>query len=623
MARLILGSGDRFTIGAGSSTTEVFGTSASETLTIAVGASVVLDASFNRGGDVITLAGNASSYSAVRSGSSVVLTDASGGSITVPVGTVGATIAFADASRSLVFDTLSSSIKLGSDSITTNKVTLSAGTGGAGSSSFTITAGDIETANALNGGAGAPIVKFVGNSGSVTVTVNSNAVTATKGIILEGNANLTITAGLLADKITVDGSGTNVINGGDGRDTLIGGSGNDTFVVGDGEFDAGVIDGGLGTDALEFSGTNDFSTGTLTSIENLKLNSTGTFTAAQLNAMTGTIVGDGKSVIIIKDAADAVVGKVDLAGQLSGIAQLTLGQNVTLTVKSVDLAGLAKLTVDPTAKLVTDVAGAVAIRALAPTVAFDIVDTAANVAAAPAAVLTAVGSIELGNASVAQVQSYLDAGIAGGKLNYVLVDSPANIVKANAAVLQNADGVAPTSTVTAAEAVVISGVGGLASAKVYTVTDTAANLANNAAGLQNAKAVIATTVANANQAAAIFAAAAGGNATTLSYDVNDTVAAIVAIAGPALNGATNVTATGNATVAQATTIYNATNVGSTVYNISDTAGVILQTANLAVVNAATNVAATGALVSEAAAIEALRNSGASSYTIVDALLCNV
>jgi hypothetical protein len=75
MNRLILSQGSTFSVGAGSSLTNVFGTAAgAETISIALGAKVVLDASFNRGGDVISLSGNAASYTAVQSGSSIILT---------------------------------------------------------------------------------------------------------------------------------------------------------------------------------------------------------------------------------------------------------------------------------------------------------------------------------------------------------------------------------------------------------------------------------------------------------------------------------------------------------------------------------------------------------------------
>ena len=130
MNRLILSQGSTFSVGAGSSLTNVFGTAAgAETISIALGAKVVLDASFNRGGDVIRLSGNAASYTAVQSGSSIILTDTEGTSVTIPVGTTGAQVSFADsAPRTLFFDTNLRAIKLGTDTIDATADALSAGT---------------------------------------------------------------------------------------------------------------------------------------------------------------------------------------------------------------------------------------------------------------------------------------------------------------------------------------------------------------------------------------------------------------------------------------------------------------------------------------------------------------
>ena len=72
-----------------------------ETLMI-TGGSITLDASFNKGGDIIDLPGRLSSFSAVRSGSSAVLTNGKD-NISIPVGTFGADLLFDDASLVLVY----------------------------------------------------------------------------------------------------------------------------------------------------------------------------------------------------------------------------------------------------------------------------------------------------------------------------------------------------------------------------------------------------------------------------------------------------------------------------------------------------------------------------------------
>jgi VCBS repeat-containing protein len=98
MALLTLSAGD--TVGLSFGAFNIIGTRAgSETLIlsnpISGNLSVTLDPSFNQGGDRIVLAGSASDYTIVRSGSSVVLTNGAI-TVTIPVGLVGADIVFAN-----------------------------------------------------------------------------------------------------------------------------------------------------------------------------------------------------------------------------------------------------------------------------------------------------------------------------------------------------------------------------------------------------------------------------------------------------------------------------------------------------------------------------------------------
>lgn len=77
MARLILAAGESY--GQLSGTSQVFGTSSgAETITIA-GGSAALDASFNRGGDTLIIAGSARDFTARASGSSVIISGGGGG----------------------------------------------------------------------------------------------------------------------------------------------------------------------------------------------------------------------------------------------------------------------------------------------------------------------------------------------------------------------------------------------------------------------------------------------------------------------------------------------------------------------------------------------------------------
>ncbi|WP_326523115.1 M10 family metallopeptidase C-terminal domain-containing protein [Sphingomonas sp.] len=96
-----------------------------ETVAVAKGASVAFDPSFNAGRDRIDLSGDAATYSAVRNGSTIVLTSGSE-RVTIPVGVTGATIRFDDAERVLVFDTATQTMRLGGQAVTAAGVQVAA-----------------------------------------------------------------------------------------------------------------------------------------------------------------------------------------------------------------------------------------------------------------------------------------------------------------------------------------------------------------------------------------------------------------------------------------------------------------------------------------------------------------
>lgn len=81
----------------------VFGTPAAETISLLEGSTVLFDASANRGGDTIILAGSADDYTAELEGSLVVITDGST-EIKVPVGLTANSIQFDDGSFDLFID---------------------------------------------------------------------------------------------------------------------------------------------------------------------------------------------------------------------------------------------------------------------------------------------------------------------------------------------------------------------------------------------------------------------------------------------------------------------------------------------------------------------------------------
>lgn len=93
MARFILETaGEDITVG-GDDVTVIGTNEGGEEVTI-VGGNVTLDASFAAGGDTIVLAGEAEDYTATVSGSRVILTSATGATVSIPVGTNGIAVDF-------------------------------------------------------------------------------------------------------------------------------------------------------------------------------------------------------------------------------------------------------------------------------------------------------------------------------------------------------------------------------------------------------------------------------------------------------------------------------------------------------------------------------------------------
>ncbi|MBZ6377230.1 hypothetical protein B5C34_05970 [Pacificimonas flava] len=83
----------------------VVGTRAgAETLFVEEGAQLTFDATFNEGGDRISLTGEFAEYQALRSGSSLILTAGDGTRLSIPVGVAGLELQFEDGSQTLYFD---------------------------------------------------------------------------------------------------------------------------------------------------------------------------------------------------------------------------------------------------------------------------------------------------------------------------------------------------------------------------------------------------------------------------------------------------------------------------------------------------------------------------------------
>lgn len=775
---LYLSSGGTLALAFGTSATKIYGSIDADTVTIAAGVTAVLDGSFNRGNDTIKFTGNASSYSIVRvNASTVKVTDAAGTSVTIPVGSTGTAIQFADATRTLSGS--SAGILLGDQSVTAVATGLTAGAapalvesytlsvnspsvteGDTGSktlsykltldkaptstvtvsyetletgtatanddfvpaagtvtfaagqtvafvsvtvlgdttveapetiklnlsgsklvasveatgtivdnetapvdpTSYTVTSGQIATADAQQ----VPITVNVGDTGDKTVTIQSDANAADKGVIIDGNATVSVTAGAAGDIISVTGnanntidagtgsgddqvyiygSGNNTILVGAGADTVVGGSGNDTIVVAAGDLKADdSFDGGAGVDTVRISGDGNVAVfGTnLKNIENLVLDGT-SVTIAEDNLEAAIAAGllkiEGKSTSSVITVTSAGGTTIDLTGlNLTGVKELKIdasGANTaTLVLSAAQIGEIGKITelAGDTLTVSTTVAGYQALGAKAPGVTVNLVDTVQNLINAGNSISGV--SATLGNATVAEAKSALASGLT---VSYKLVDSAANLAVAPKNVFGSATAVEASTVATAAQASALAGLIAAASFTVtttnlkFSVADTADMLATFDDGLSNATKVTSTTVANNAQANAIYTAANGGTVTTaLDYAVKDAAGSLTSTA--ALNVATSVTVSGSASVDQIVTInanLNGAADGLTKVaagyaltdDYSDNAGSDL-TDSSAVTAAAGNVTvntATTVTVSEALAVEALNNTGTNSYKLSDAI----
>jgi len=105
---------------------EIFGTNGQETLTLPGAGNVVLDASFNKGGDIIRIEGAASDYTAALQNANLILTSRAGGYLLIPVGSFEATLVFMPESGGEDARTLAivgGSVTLGSQIFSSNSAT--------------------------------------------------------------------------------------------------------------------------------------------------------------------------------------------------------------------------------------------------------------------------------------------------------------------------------------------------------------------------------------------------------------------------------------------------------------------------------------------------------------------
>lgn len=100
-----------------------YGTVGFQDIVVSGNSSILFDPSFNRGGDVIRLEGDAEAWRVALVGSSVIL-DKGTALVNIPVGPASAFIVFDDGARTLHIDQASGTARIGGQTVTTSSVTV-------------------------------------------------------------------------------------------------------------------------------------------------------------------------------------------------------------------------------------------------------------------------------------------------------------------------------------------------------------------------------------------------------------------------------------------------------------------------------------------------------------------
>ncbi|MCB2077223.1 MAG: hypothetical protein KDE55_05935 [Novosphingobium sp.] len=205
-------------VGAIGGSGQVIGTDGAQDIAVTGAGKVRFDPSFNKGGDIIRLEGNASAWDIVRSGSNAVLSHGNG-EITIPVGTQGLAIVFDDGVRELLYDTGLQSITIGGQAFGTTEVGITAPADGTelpdGTDPFAIARlflapnADVQVAGT---------VSVVGTTTTETVGLGGGTVQFDPSFNRGGD---TIVFDASAPNFTAMRSGSNIVLHADGLDAII------------------------------------------------------------------------------------------------------------------------------------------------------------------------------------------------------------------------------------------------------------------------------------------------------------------------------------------------------------------------------------------------------------------
>lgn len=234
----------------------LFGTTAGgEVITVLRGA-IVLDASFNAGGDTVRLPDDAASFTLRLVGAAAII-EGRGVSVTIPVGSAGVEIAFNDGTRNLRFDEASSTVRLGEQRLTaTAAAVLPFGS--------PPTLSGTEADDVINGTAAADVIDGLGGFDRINGGGGNDVLRGgSGGDDLDGSfGNDQLFGGPDADRLTDNQGATALLDGGTGNDWLLinnlsgtrfdlfGGEGDDQIEVSLGVNGGCLIDAGAGNDRV-------------------------------------------------------------------------------------------------------------------------------------------------------------------------------------------------------------------------------------------------------------------------------------------------------------------------------------------------------------------------------------
>jgi len=431
------------------------------------------------------------------------------------------------------------------------------------------------------------------------------------------------------NQVTV-GAGTDSVTTGSGNTTVIFGSGE----LGAGDTVTGSATG-TDTVQISGDGNVIGAGGaTLTSIENLVLTGTKvTIDEAVLEGFTSVSGNITTSELTVAMAAPG--NTVDLSGvSLTGVKSITADNNAVITLTAAQIAQLGAITTEATFNLTinTDVAGLTALGAKATAgtggaLTLTVTDTNANILAG-AAIISSTGATAVlsGTVTVAEALTALATNAA---VTYNLSDTAANLANASEVVYNNTLLLVATTSATAFEATQIhamitasnattaAGSDFVAADVTLNVSDTASNVANSLTD----SAIASDAVATSDTSSAAEALASYTNNNAAVFSITDTAAnlATEAAAGRAtLNKATSITYSDAATVAQVAALNAASTVDAAAgYALNDTRANLV--ANATVTGSAGNITVSdaGITVAQGLAIEALGNTGTNAYVIAD------